>query len=41
MASALDTAAGSGHAEIVKLLLYRGASVTSKVSEKMYISISV
>ena len=38
MEHALHAAACNGHAELVKLLLDRDASVTSKVSEKMYIS---
>ena len=40
MEHALDGAASGGHAEVVKLLLDRGA-MKSEVSEKMYISISV
>ena len=37
MASALYGASSGGHAEVVMLLLDRGASVITEVSEKMYI----
>ena len=41
MERALHGAASGGHAEVVMLLLDRGALMITKVSEKTYISISV
>ena len=38
MASALDGAARGGHAELVNLVLDRGALMITEVSEIMYIS---
>ena len=41
MVDALGHAAIHGHAELVKLLLDRGATVITEVSEKTHTSISV